>query len=154
MSKTEEVKNAVSEEVKEQVEKVHVVKQERTTYFRSGYSWSTQFAKERIEEQRTVVVPENTPVDVLYGYQLLSQADVMHMVIFNAHNQELMGDEDHHELLKSTTKVLQRVTPSLRQAKKEKLEVYEEMAAIYRRLRVELTEAGILKAPTKKGEDD
>lgn len=116
---------------------------EKVKTFRSGYTWSTPYAKEKMEEQRTITVSGDIKYDVLYAYQLITQADLRHMVVYNAFEQGLMDEDEKIELL----------TASVRDAKivrgfKDEIEEDEEnkemILGMYKRIVKELVDEGII----------
>lgn len=137
----------MSKEVNEVVEEKivqHIVKQDDSQYIRSGYVWSTQYGKERYEEQRTIKMPEGTTIDGMYVYQLLTNADLSHMVIFNAYNQGKMDEDEFIELMTATKEVLQKAIPYIKLEKENKSEIYRDLATMYKRLKEELEENDII----------
>lgn len=145
MGKVESTQDAVVEDIKKDIGVEHIVRSERTTYFRCTYTWSTQYAKEKYEQQRTIHIPEGVDNNVLYAYQTLTNIDLCHMVIFNAYVQGKMGEEEFLEILRSSKVLLEKVLPYIKLAKKLKLEVYEEIIAIYTRVKKELEENNLWK---------
>lgn len=133
----------VNEAVEEKIVK-HIVRQDDSKYIRSGYTWSTPYGKERYEEQRTVTLPESTTLDGVYVYQLLTNADLSHMVIFNAYNQGKMEEDEFEELLSSTKQVLKKALPYIKLEKENESEIYGDLVVMYKRLKEELEENGLL----------
>src|SRR5690625_3330394 len=81
---TEAVENGLVEELSQ----THIVKQERTRTFNKRFGWATDYNKEKFEESRSVAIPADTPYNAIYVHELLTQADLTHMVIFNARSEE------------------------------------------------------------------
>lgn len=155
----EQVEVRVTEDIKQRLERkkeqvtnpvVHLIKQEKLIEIQSGYSWGTDYTKEKYEEKRTLTLPEGTSLDTVYVYQLLTNADLRHMVIFNAHNQGSMEEKEFLELLNSTKRVLERALPYIRTEKENDTENYKSLASLYVRLRGDLEEWGLVK--TKKAD--
>lgn len=151
----EAVEDNVAEGLEEN-QNVHIVKQERTRTFNKRFGWSTEFNRVRFEESRTVAIPADTPYDAVYVHEILTQADVTHMVLFNAYNQGYMERPEFEENLQATVKVLKKASPYMKKVKQiqDELEQYEEIASIYSRLRGELVEEGILKTKKAKGDKE
>jgi len=140
----------VQEGVAQHLENVlHTVRVEKTKQFRSGYSWSTEYSKNKIDEARTVTVPEETSYNVFYAYQLLTQADLRHLVVYSAFEQGLMDEEVKIELLEASIDVLRRFK-GLREEVKEDKNVGEDILEIYKRIAKELRDEGIIKLKKKK----
>jgi len=141
---------SVQEGVAHYLENVlHTVKTEKTKQFRSGYSWGTEYSQNKIDEVRTVYVPEGTSYNVFYAYQLVTQADLRHMVVYSAYEQGLMVEEEKIELLEATKGVLKRFKGLREEVKQDEI-VGEEILAIYKRLAKELRDEGIIKLRKKK----
>lgn len=140
MGKVNNTTEAVMNDMVKELGVEHVVRQERGTHIRSTYSWSTDYARERFEEHRSVNLPEGETVDTVYVYQLLMGADLTHMVIFNAHNQGVMEGDEFIEILASTKAVLKKAVPLIKQAKLDESEVVDELYSMYKRLKEELEE--------------
>lgn len=148
MTEVDNKTEAVAENVKGQ-NQTHLVKQEKINTLRCTYAWGTNYNKEKFEESRNIALPAELPNDLVYAYQLLTQADLVHMVAFNANTYGYMDDEEHAEMVVSTKKVLAKVLPTLNKyAKSEKekekeftkYDEFTEMKEMYRRIKTEITE--------------
>lgn len=150
MSKVESAKEAVEEEVTEGLTKTeHIVKQEKTRTINVRYGWATEFNRIKFEESRPIVIAAETPYLAVYTHELLTQADLTHMVIFNAYNQKAMTEEEFMEILETTKEVLKKASTNLKELKAMKVENFSEMAAIYKRLKDELIKYGIVQTKPK-----
>lgn len=145
MSEVNEKQNSVQNFLEEVN---HKIKSERNTSFRTSYEWRVDYSQRIYQEARTVIVPEGVSYNVLRAYQEITQADLRHMVIYNAFNEGAMDEDTKIELLGASYHNVKTVKKVLKEVKEDE-EVGEEIEAIYKKVLGELVDEEIVK-PKKK----
>src|SRR5699024_10765563 len=102
------------------MEKVfHKIESEKNISYRSSYEWRTDYSQRTYHEARTVIVPESVSYEVLRSYQEITQADLRHMVVYNAFNEGAMDEDTKMELLRASIENVKEVRKNMEEIKED-----------------------------------
>lgn len=138
----ESIANKVSDKTDGDV--VHVIRSEKNQFFNSRYAISRDYGEYKLEQGRSVPVKEGIKSNVLYVYQLITEADLRHMVVYGAYEDGAITEAEKEELLSTSKRALRKFVKYKEEIKSDEHHK-RDMVDIFNRIREELQEEGIIK---------
>lgn len=156
MSKEKDLLTQADEVVEEVVKKVvkkvdekeegditHVIKNEMSQIFSSHYGIAREYGQYKLDETRSVPVKEDINSNVLYVYQILTQADLRNMIVYGAFDDGAISEEEKIEYLTSSKRALRQFI-AYQEDIKEDEHHKQDMVEVFKRVKNDLKEEGII----------